>query len=86
MEDQAAAGQISVRRISNGYIMTYYEAVLISDEVGVGKIFRPEQREAYFESPHAGGLLMEVAVKNADDLAQGLKNLEEAQSKHPTET
>jgi hypothetical protein len=75
MENIDQGAQISVRRIDNGYLMTYYEAVPIECAAGTGPYFRPEPREVYFSNPQMGATCMAKAVEHADRIAQGIESL-----------
>lgn len=78
--------QITVRRILNGFVMTYFEAkpsMYVPPDVRpdiAKKIFQPHQVEAFIADPLDGSVYLKKALEAAELLAQSAKILDELQA------
>ncbi len=74
-------GQIEIRRIRNGFLMTYFEAreQLAPPGVASVRIFYPEQVEVFIKNHAEGAEHLKAALMNAELLAKSAEAIREAQ-------
>jgi hypothetical protein len=65
-----AQSQIGIRRIRNGHLMTYFEAVPAQTHPTLGVIFRPQEVEIYLADYKDGEKYIGEALRHSDLLAK----------------
>jgi len=73
-----AAEQISIRRIRNGFLMSYYEAIEQPGQMGSGPIHIPRHAEVFLATPEDGAALVREALQNAELLARSAEKIRAA--------